>query len=47
MQARRAYEGALGPITFDENGDLVDPEIGLYTCQDGLRRYVGAIRDLV
>jgi branched-chain amino acid transport system substrate-binding protein len=47
MQARRAHQGALGPITFDENGDLVDPEIGLYTCQDGLRRYIGAIRDLV
>jgi branched-chain amino acid transport system substrate-binding protein len=41
------FVGAIGPIRFDERGDLVDPEIGLYQCQDGQRRYIGAIRDLV
>ena len=41
------FDGAIGSIRFDANGDLVDPEIGLYVCQDGLRRYVGAIKDLV
>jgi branched-chain amino acid transport system substrate-binding protein len=40
------FSGAVGPIRFDEHGDLIDPEIGLYQCQDGQRRYIGAIRDL-
>jgi branched-chain amino acid transport system substrate-binding protein len=44
--ADRSYSGALGDIRFDENGDLIDPEIGLYFCEDGLRHYLGAIRDL-
>lgn len=46
MQARRPYEGALGSIAFDENGDLIDAEIGLYTCKDGIRHYLGPIREL-
>jgi branched-chain amino acid transport system substrate-binding protein len=41
------FVGAIGPIQFDDHGDLVDPEIGLYQCQDGQRRFIGAIRDLV
>ena len=41
------FTGAIGPIEFDAHGDLADPEIGLYQCQDGQRRYIGAIRDLV
>jgi ABC-type branched-subunit amino acid transport system substrate-binding protein len=41
------YDGALGKITFDDSGDLVDPEIGFYACKDGLRKYIGAVRDLV
>ena len=41
------YVGAIGPIAFDAHGDVVDPEIGLYQCQDGQRRYLGAIRDLI
>ncbi len=41
------FTGAIGPIVFDAHGDLADPEIGLYQCQDGQRRYIGAIRDLV
>jgi len=47
LQEMDVYDGALGRIRFDANGDLVDPEIGLYVCQDGIRRYIGAIRDLV
>jgi branched-chain amino acid transport system substrate-binding protein len=46
LQATGSYTGALGTIRFDENGDLIDPEIGLYRCKDGLRTYLGAIRDL-
>jgi branched-chain amino acid transport system substrate-binding protein len=47
LQGIADYVGAIGPIAFDERGDVVDPEIGLYQCQDGQRRYLGAIRDLV
>jgi hypothetical protein len=39
--------GAIGPIELDENGDLVNPEPKLYQCVDGLRKYIGVIRDLV
>jgi len=46
-QAARGHAGALGTISFDENGDLIDAEIGLYTCKDGIRHYLGAIRDLI
>jgi len=42
-----SYSGAIGKITFDANGDLVDPEIGLYQCKDGLRNYIGPISTLV
>lgn len=41
------FDGAIGRIHFDANGDLVDPEIGLYVCEDGLRHHVGTIRELV
>lgn len=47
LQGIDNFAGAIGPIRFDENGDLVDPEIGLYQCENGLRKYIGAIRDLV
>ena len=47
LQEMGEYEGAIGRIRFDANGDLVDPEIGLYSCKDGLRRYIGVVRDLV
>jgi branched-chain amino acid transport system substrate-binding protein len=46
VQGMDSYTGALGTIRFDANGDLVDPDIGLYRCKDGLRSYLGAIRDL-
>jgi arginase family enzyme len=47
MQARTGFSGALGPIEFDAHGDLRDPEIGLYQCKDGLRRYIGTVREVV
>jgi branched-chain amino acid transport system substrate-binding protein len=46
LQSIDDFVGAIGPIRFDERGDLIDPEIGLYQCENGLRRYIGAIRDL-
>jgi branched-chain amino acid transport system substrate-binding protein len=46
VQGMKSYTGALGTIRFDPNGDLIEPEIGLYRCKDGLRTYLGAIRDL-
>jgi ABC-type branched-subunit amino acid transport system substrate-binding protein len=41
------YNGAIGKIRFDKNGDLTDPEIGLYQCRNGIRYYIGAVHDLV
>jgi len=47
IRERSGHNGALGDIRFGENGDLIDPEIGLYYCKDGIRHHLGAIRDLV
>ena len=47
LQNLGTFEGTIGTIRFDENGDLVNPHIGLYQCVDGLRKYVGAVQDLV
>jgi branched-chain amino acid transport system substrate-binding protein len=47
MQHLRTFSGALGDIRFDDHGDLIDPEIGLYQCIDGQRKYLGAVKDLV
>ena len=47
LQGIENFAGAIGPIRFDEKGDIVDPEIGLYQCENGLRKYIGAIRDLI
>jgi branched-chain amino acid transport system substrate-binding protein len=41
------YEGLSGTLSFDEHGDLLEPEIGLYQCIDGLRKYLGSLRDLL
>ena len=46
LQGDRSYSGALGAISFTPEGDLSDPEIGLYYCKDGIRNHLGAIRDL-
>ena len=47
LQRIERFDGVIGQIQFDENGDLVDPEINLYQCEAGMRRYIGRIRDLV
>ena len=47
LQDIREFAGAVGAIAFDDGGDLIEPEISLYQCQDGQRRYIGPIRDLV
>ncbi len=47
MEGLRQFSGALGDIQFNEHGDLVNPEIGLYQCIDGQRKYLGAVKDLV
>lgn len=47
IQRRKSFDGAIGEFSFDEKGDLVDAEIGLYYCKDGLRHYLGPINALV
>jgi branched-chain amino acid transport system substrate-binding protein len=47
LRTIEGFVGAIGPIEFDENGDLIDPKTGLYQCVDGLRKYIGVIGDLV
>jgi ABC-type branched-subunit amino acid transport system substrate-binding protein len=47
LQGIKTFEGVIGRIKFDDNGDLVDPEIGLYQCVNGLRKYVGKVSDLI
>jgi branched-chain amino acid transport system substrate-binding protein len=41
------FEGISGSLQFDVSGNLLDPEMGLYRCEDGLRKCVGSLRDLL
>lgn len=41
------FDGAIGPISFTPHGDLAEPEIGLYQCHNGMRRYIGPVDQLV
>ncbi len=47
MKQIQTFNGAIGTITFDEHGDLVEPEIGLFQSVNGQRNYLGRIADLV
>lgn len=47
LQDIESFSGAIGHIEFDENGDLLNPEIGLYQCIDGQRRYLGSVVNLI
>ncbi|MDA1332850.1 MAG: branched-chain amino acid ABC transporter substrate-binding protein [Bacteroidetes bacterium] len=47
MQNFGTYSGALGEISFTPEGDLTDPDIGLYRCKDGQRVFVDLIKNLV
>jgi branched-chain amino acid transport system substrate-binding protein len=47
IKSTKSFKGALGEISFDEKGDLIDAEIGLYYCKDGLRHYIAPVSTLV
>jgi branched-chain amino acid transport system substrate-binding protein len=47
MQTFGPYSGALGDISFTPEGDLTDPDIGLYRCKDGHRIFVDLVKNLV
>jgi branched-chain amino acid transport system substrate-binding protein len=47
MKTIDEFDGTIGKISFDENGDLTTPEIGLFQSSDGQRNYIGRIVDLV
>ncbi|NNE36651.1 MAG: branched-chain amino acid ABC transporter substrate-binding protein [Rhodothermales bacterium] len=47
MKTIKQFDGAIGTIAFDEHGDLIQPEIGLFQSSDGQRNYIGSIADLV
>jgi ABC-type branched-subunit amino acid transport system substrate-binding protein len=47
IKGQKSFKGALGDISFDGNGDLIDAEIGLYYCKDGLRHYIAPVSTLV
>jgi branched-chain amino acid transport system substrate-binding protein len=47
IKSTKSFKGALGDISFDDNGDLIDAEIGLYYCKDGLRHYIAPVATLV
>ncbi len=47
MHTIESWAGAIGLIQFNDHGDLVDPEIGLYRCRDGQREFVGLVNRLV
>lgn len=41
------YQGVIGEIRFDDHGDIMNAEIGLYQCKDGMRNYIGPVRELI
>ncbi len=47
FQNRDVYQGAIGEIRFDEKGDILNAEIGLYQCKEGMRNYIGPVRELI
>ena len=47
LQKLNVYHGVIGEIRFDENGDILNAEIGLYQCKDGMRNYIGPVRELI
>lgn len=46
-QSTDPYTGLIGKIRFDSKGDLLNPEVGLYRCEEGLRNYIGSLKDLL
>jgi len=47
MQRFGTYSGVLGDTSFTPEGDLSDPEIGLYRCINGQRIFVDLVKNLV
>jgi branched-chain amino acid transport system substrate-binding protein len=43
----RDFPGASGPISFDEHGDRLNPEIGIYRVADGTPVFLGVTHDLL
>lgn len=43
----RDFPGTSGTITFDEYGDIVEPEIGIYKVEDRALKFLGYAKDLV
>jgi branched-chain amino acid transport system substrate-binding protein len=43
----RDYPGTSGLISFDKNGDILHPEIGIYKLQDRQLRFLGFTKDLL
>jgi branched-chain amino acid transport system substrate-binding protein len=42
-----AFPGTSGNITFDENGDISEPAIGIYKYEDGDLTFLGFTKDLL
>jgi branched-chain amino acid transport system substrate-binding protein len=47
VAATRDYPGTSGTITFDEHGDLLEPEIGIYKIQGRKLVFQGFTKDLL
>ena len=43
----RNFPGASGPITFDEHGDRMNPEIGIYRVTDQVPVFLGTTNELL
>jgi hypothetical protein len=47
VRALQDFPGTSGSITFDENGDLLNPAIGIYQVEDRQLRFLGFTKDLL
>ena len=41
--AETSLEGVGGPISFDENGDMKEPQVGINLVSGGEWQFVGAV----
>ena len=47
LQGIDCFEGICGTIRFDEYGDRLEQDMGLYQVHEGLRCHIGALGDLI
>jgi len=47
VAATRDFPGTSGTITFDEYGDITQPEIGIYKVEDRALKFLGFTKDLL